>query len=146
MVYKENLQWNMISLALSGKMIFVFLKNMILFFRHKMKSDLSQEVHKNMIFSSNLLKRWSLQKKNLTGIWSVWYFLERWYFFYPKICFFIGRKMKDNLSQEMHGNMIFSVCMYKGSKYYITLLPRKSKTIFSRENTLKSDWRSILKF
>ena len=67
-------------------------------------------------------------------------------FFYPKIYFFIGRKMKDDLSQEMHGNMIFSVYMYKCSKYYITLLPRKSKTIFSRENSLKSDWHSILTF
>ena len=33
----------MIFLVLSGKMIFVFLKNMILFFRQEMKDDLSQK-------------------------------------------------------------------------------------------------------
>ena len=33
----------MIYLALSGKMIFLFPKNIILFFRRKMKNDLSQE-------------------------------------------------------------------------------------------------------
>ena len=78
----------MISLVLSGKMIFLFLENMILFFRHKMKSDLSQEIHKNMIFSSNLLKRWSLQEKvaleyDLSGIlWKDGIFLSENIFFY----------------------------------------------------------------
>ena len=33
--------------------------------------------------------------------------------------------MKDNLSQEIHGNMTFSACMYKCYKYDITLLPKK---------------------
>ena len=33
----------MIFLALSGKMMFLFPKNMILFFRHKRKDDLSQK-------------------------------------------------------------------------------------------------------
>ena len=52
------------------------------------------------------------------------------------------RKMKDGFSQEIHGNMIFSVYMYKYYKYDITLLPKKSEMIFSRKNTLKGDWNS----
>ena len=33
-------------------------------------------------------------------------------FFFGKL-FFFGWKLKDDPSQEMHGNMIFSVYMYK---------------------------------
>ena len=50
--------------------------------------------------------------------------------------------MKDDLSQEIHGNMIFSVYMYKCYKYDITLLEKKLKMIFSRKSTLKGDWHS----
>ena len=76
-------------------------------------------------------------------------YLERWYFF-RKIYFFFGRKMKDDLSQEIHGNMIIYVYMYKFYKYDITLLQKKkkkkknkkekSKMTFFRKNTLKGDW------
>ena len=43
MVFPKNLHWTMIFLVLSGKMIFLFPKNMILFIRHKRKDDLSQK-------------------------------------------------------------------------------------------------------
>ena len=66
----------MIFLVLSGKMIFLFPENMVLFFRQKMKDDLSKKIHGNMIFSSNFLKRWFFQK-NRSGIWSFLYYLER---------------------------------------------------------------------
>ena len=124
---------------------FIFLKNMILFFRWKMKSDLSQKkIHGTIIFFSNAPKRWYLQK-NCVGIWSFLYYLERWYFFPRKIwCFFFGRKTKDDLSQEIHANMMFSVYMYKCYKHDITLLQKKSKKIFSQKNTLKGDWHSRL--
>ena len=61
-VFPKNLYWNMIFLVLSGKMIFLFPENMILTAKRKMKDDLSQKIHGNMIFSSNVLKRWSFQK------------------------------------------------------------------------------------
>ena len=35
--------------------------------------------------------------------------------------------MKDDLSQEIHVNMIFSVYMYKCYKYDITLLQKRIK-------------------
>ena len=43
MVFPKKSHWNMIFLVLSGKMIFLFPENMILFFRHKRKDDLSQK-------------------------------------------------------------------------------------------------------
>ena len=55
--------------VLSEKMIFLFHENMILFFRWKMKDDLSQEIHGNMIFSVYMYKCYKyditlVQKKN----------------------------------------------------------------------------------
>ena len=143
MVFWKNSHWNMIFLVvLSEKMIFLFSENMIWFFRQKMKGDISQkDMHGNM-FSSSAFKIWSFQKKFhwnmilfvLSGK-MVFFSRKMWYFFF-------GRKMKDDLSQEIHGNMIFSVYMYKCYKYDITLLQKKSKMIFSRKNTLKGDWHS----
>ena len=52
----------MIFLVLSGKMRFLFPENKILHVRRKMKDDFSLKIHRNMIFSSGLLKRWSFQK------------------------------------------------------------------------------------
>ena len=58
----------MIFLVSAGKMIFLFPQNMILFFRLKMKDDLSKKkIHGNMIYYSNVPKRWFLQE-NCTGI------------------------------------------------------------------------------
>ena len=63
MVFLKKLCWNIIFLALLGKMIFLFPENMILYLRRKMKDDLSQKkIDGNMIFSLNLLKRWSFQE------------------------------------------------------------------------------------
>ena len=56
-----------IFLVLSGTMIFFFLTNIILFFRLKMKDDLSQKNRWKYDISSNVLKRWSFQN-NCTGI------------------------------------------------------------------------------
>ena len=127
--------------VLSRKMIFLFPKSMILFFRRKMKDDISQKIHGNIIFSSNASKTWSF-KKNRARLWSflnIWkdgiFFRKIWYFFFR-------RKMKDDLSQEMHGDMIFSVYRYKCYKYDIILLQKKSKMILSRKNTLKANWHS----
>ena len=183
MVFPKILHWDMIFLVLSGKMIFLFPENIILFFRRKMKNDLSQKstwkydilfkcsekmvfpkkslwniiflvvsVKMIFLFPENviLLFTWKYntffkypkkmvfpKKKNCTGIHCtdlfciIWkdgvFFRKMWYFFY-------GQKMKDDLSQEMHGNVTFSVFMYKCYKYDITHLPKKLKMIFSQEN------------
>ena len=50
-----------------------------------------------------------LSKNNCAGIWPFLYYLERWYFFFPKIwSYTLGRKWKMILLKTTHGNMIFS--------------------------------------
>ena len=129
MVFPKKSHWNMIFLVvLSGKMIFLFPQNMALFFRRKMKDDLPQKnTWKYSIFFKCPEKMVFPKRIALE-------YLERWYFF--------PENMKNDLSQEIHGNMIFSVYMYKCYQYDITLLKKKSKIIFSRKNTLKRDWHS----
>ena len=53
--------------------------------------------------------------------------------------------MKNDLSQKMHGNKIFSVNIYKRYKYDITLLPKKQNLIFSQKCTTKSEISGITK-
>ena len=55
MVFPKKSHWNMIFLVLSGKMIFLFPENMILFFGRKMKDDFSQ---KNT-WEYDFFKKWS---------------------------------------------------------------------------------------
>ena len=64
-------------------MIFLFPENMILHPGGKWKMIFLKKIHANMIFSSNVLKRWSFQKVT----WSFLYYLKRWYFF-PKTWYF----------------------------------------------------------
>ena len=141
----EKLHWNMIFLVLSGKIIFLFPKNIILHLRRKMKDDLSKKKIHGNIFSSNFLKRWSFQKGPhrdmiflvLSGK-MVFFFPKTWYFF-------LGQEVRDELSQEIHGSMIFSVytngCYKRG---VIPLCQKTSKVVLSRKNTTKGDWRSRL--
>ena len=125
----------MIFLVLSGKMIFLFPENIILFFRRKMKDDLSQKnTWKYDIFFKCPEKMVFPKKSRLNMIFLV--LSGKMVFFFRKIYFFFGRKMEDDLSQEIHGNMIFSVYMYKCYKYDITSLQKKSKMIFSRKKVI----------
>ena len=100
MDFPKKSNWNMIFLVSTGKMAFLFPKNMILFFRDGKWNDLKKKIHGNMIFSSNVLKMWFFQKKP-TGMRSFLYHQERWYFLFPKIWhFFYTRKVKDDLSKK----------------------------------------------
>ena len=52
--------------------------------------------------------------KICTGIWSFLYHQERWHFFPQKFdIFFYRQKMKDDLSQRLHGSMMFPVYSIK---------------------------------
>ena len=44
--------------------------------------------------------------------------------------FSLEEKMKEDLSQEIHGNTTFSVYMYKWYKYDISLQPKNIKADF----------------
>ena len=66
------------------KKIFLFPENMILFFRRKIKDDLSQKNTWNYDIVWYALKRRSFQKAR-TRIWSFFNYQERWYFYIPEI-------------------------------------------------------------
>ena len=90
-----------------------------------------------MIFSSNFLKRWSFQKGSRQNILAL---SGKMVFFYRKNIFFLGQEVRDDFSQEIHGNMIFSVYTYDCYKRSVTpLCQKKSKMALSRKNTPKGD-------
>ena len=134
----------MIFLVLLGKIIFIFAENMILFFRQKRNDDLCQKIHANTMFLQMFWKD-DFSKKIALGYGifcntckdSISFFPKIWYFFFK-------RKLKDDLFQKIHANVILSLCMYKHYKY-ITLLPKKSKIAFSWKNTLKGDVSGIIR-
>ena len=97
----------------------------------KWKMIFPKKIHGNMIFSSSFLKRWSFQKEPhqemtflvLSGILV---------FFFPKTrYFFLGQEVRDDLSQERHENMIFSVYTYGCYKRSVTPLCQKKNQRWS---------------
>ena len=124
MVFPKISHWNMIFLVLSGKIIFLFSKNMI--FRRKRKDNLSKKKKKRkynvffkcsekMVFSEKIALEYDL----FCNIWG-----DGISFSFLKICFLFRRNIKGDLSQKIHGNMIFSVYMYLCYKYDVTLRQR----------------------
>ena len=78
--------------------------------RRKMKNDLFQkQIQGNMIFSSGLPKRSSFQKGPRRDM--IFLVLSgKMTFFFPKTrYFFLGQGASNNLTLEIHGNVIFSV-------------------------------------
>ena len=120
----------MIFLVLLGKMISLFPEIMILLLERKMKDYLSQEnTWKYDVFFKCSEKIVPSFQKRLTSpghdlsctIWkNDFFFPKTWYFF-------LGRKMKDDLSQEIYGNMIFSMYLYGCYKRDTTPLCEKSQ-------------------
>ena len=118
----------MIFFVLSGRMIFVFPENMILFIRRKIKDDLFQiytwkyyiffKCSEKMVFPKKM--HWNMIFLVLSG---------KIVFFPLKTYFFFGRKLKDDLSQEIHKNMIFSVYMCICHKGCYPSAKKKSKMI-----------------
>ena len=147
MVFPKKLHWKMIFLVLSGKMIFLFPENMILHLRRKMKDDLSQKNTRKYDIFFKLSEKMVFSKRATPGhdhssiMWRDGIsFPKSWYSF-------LGQEVRDDLSQEIHGNMIFSVYTYGCYKRGVTPLcqkKKKSKMVLSRKNAPKGDWRSRL--
>ena len=108
-IFSKKSHWNMIFLVvLFGNMKLLFPENMILFFRWKMKDDISQKntwkyniffkCPKKMVFPKIIAREYDL-----------YYIIWKDGIFFRKTYFFFGWKIKDDLYQEIHGNMIFSV-------------------------------------
>ena len=68
MIFLKKSHWNMIFLASSGKMILFFPENKILFFKQKMKDDLSQKKYLEIWYVLQMFRKDGLSKKNCTGI------------------------------------------------------------------------------
>ena len=81
--FPKKLYLNMIFLALSKKMIFLFPENMILFFRRKLKDDLSQKY----TWKYGIFRIFSKDGTSFSYI-QIWYYLSvtkgkmRWHFRY----------------------------------------------------------------
>ena len=143
----KKLRWNMIFLALSGKMIFVFPENMMLPLRGKMKDDVSQKKtkknpHRTMIFSSNVLKRWSFQKGSRREM--IFPVLPgKMVFFYRKHDIF----WEVTFLKKYMGIWYF-LCTPAGVRIVAPRPPsqKKSKMVLSCKNTLKGDRRSRFTF
>ena len=76
------------------------------------------QMPRKVIFPHTKKSCWNMIFLVLSG--KIVFFRKIWYFFF-------GRKMKDDLSQEKHGNMIFSVYMHKCYKYDITPLQKNQR-------------------
>ena len=100
--------------------------SLILYLNRKMKMIVIKKIHRNMIFSWNFLKRWSFQKDR-AGMGMIFFVLSgKMVFFLAKAWyFFLGQEVRDDLSQEIHGNMIFSVYTYGCYKRGVTPLCQK---------------------
>ena len=79
----------------------------MVFLKEKTKTKAKQKKNETMILSSNVLKRWSFQKIAQE---------------YDLSCIIWkdGIFPKDDLSQKIHGNMIFSVYTCKCYKHGVT--------------------------
>ena len=75
-----------------------------------------------------MLRKDGLFSKDCAGTWNFLYYLERWYFFSPKTWyFFLGRKARSNLLQEIRGGKMFGVYTYGCYKRDATPLCQKKK-------------------
>ena len=102
----------MIFLVLLGKIMFLFPENMILHLRRKMKDDIFLKKNKPKYVSFRPSEKMVFSKRAPPGhdisciIW------KNGIFFPNTRYFFLGQEARDDLSQEIHGNMIFSVDTY----------------------------------
>ena len=113
-----------------------------------------KKINGNMIYSSDVPKRWSYQK-NCTEIWSFLYHEERWHFFFPKIWYlFYGRKTKDDISRMKDDINAWKYDVFCMLVKMVFLFPRnmklpfcqkKAKMIFSRKMHLKITFPTLLK-
>ena len=95
--------------------------------------SLSKKAHENTEFSSNFLKRWSFQKGRRRDM--IFLVLSGKMVFFPKTrYFFLGQEARDGPSQEIHGNMIFSVHTCGCYKRGVTpLSQKKSRMVLSHK-------------
>ena len=116
----------MIFFVLLGKMTFLFPENMILYLRRKMKDDLSEKNTQKYIFFR--LSEKMVFPKRITPAHDLFCIIWKDGIFSPKTCYFFpGQKLRGGFSQEIHGNMTFSVYTYRCYKRDATSLCQKNQ-------------------
>ena len=123
MLFPKKSRWNMIFLVLSEKIIFLFPENMILHFKRKIKDDFSQKNIRKYDISFKLYEKMVFSKMAMLGR-DISYIMWKESIFFARnmIFFFLLQKVRDGISQEIHGNMTFSVYTYGPYKRGATLL------------------------
>ena len=86
---------------------------MILHLRRKMKDDLSQKNTRKYDIFLNLSERMVFSKRAAPEHDLSCIILKDGTFFPKTWYFFLGQEVRDDLSQEIHGNMIFSAYTYR---------------------------------
>ena len=100
MVFPEKLHWNIIFVALSGKIIFLFSKIWSYTWDGKWKMVFLQKYTEIWYFLQTFWKD-GLSRKGRAGIRSFLYYLEKRYFFSPKTWYFsLGGKWKTVLPRK----------------------------------------------
>ena len=93
----------MIFLVLSGKMIFLFPKNIILFFRRKMKDDLSQKNTWKYDIFFKCSEKMFFPKKSHWNVILLVVLSGKIIFLSPEnMILFFRREVKDDLSQKKY--------------------------------------------
>ena len=137
--------WNMIFLALLGKIMFLFPENMILHLRRKMKDDLSQKNTRKYDLFFKLSEKMVFSKRATPGhdlsciIWKDGIFSQKRYIFsldrkwemaFPKQCMEIWYFLSTRTG-------VTNAVSRPSAK-------KKSKMVLSRKNPPKDDWHSRL--
>ena len=136
----------MIFLVLSGKMIFLFPENMILFFRHKRKDDISQKnVCKNDIFFKCMFWKDGLSKKfapehdlfcNICKD-GISLFQKLWYLFFR-------RKLKEDYLYQKRVEIWYFLYICVGVKSMtLSSWQKKTRIPLPRKNTPRVDISGI---
>ena len=112
----------------------------------KWKMIFLKKIHRNMIFSSNFLKRWCFQNRPR---WDMIFLVlsGKMVFYSRKHIFFLGRKWKMTFLRKYMEIWYVHVHVYKYGCYKggaTPLCQKLSKTILSRKNIPKDDWSSRL--
>ena len=125
-LFPKMLHWNITFLVLSGKVIFLFPKNMILIFIRKRKGHLSQKNPSKYDVFFKCFEKMVFPKKSHKNMILfvicgniIFLFSGK----YEKYTFFNTENERWSFSW-IHGNMIFYVHMCKCYKYDTTLLPK----------------------
>ena len=135
----------MVFLVWSRKMIFLFSKNMILFFRHKRKNDLSQKKYLEICFfqmfwKGGLSKKFEPEHDLFCNIWK-----DGISFFRKYDIFSLGKKWKKMIFIKKRMEMWYFLYIRVGAANMTLPSWQKKKILLPPKNIPKDDFSVISK-